>query len=125
MTTQVVGKAWEAFWLEKQHVVFMSFRNVGLGITLRLDGSEDSQLSIKDFPDDTIAGGIGLADCSPLSNIELSDYLRDQQLEIPEESESENLHFVGNNLNQWPPSRPDPITGSPLAPGPLANNGFI
>jgi hypothetical protein len=46
--TQWVGKAWERLHLEHKDTIIKTFRNVGLA--LNPNGSEDTELSIRDLP---------------------------------------------------------------------------
>lgn len=62
MTTHVVARAWEAFCKEKRELIQKSFRDVG--VTLPVDGSEDSLLKVKGFEAEDLAKEITLNSCA-------------------------------------------------------------
>ena len=65
MLTHWVGKAWIKFHERHRNTIIRAFRKIG--VTLAIDGSEDTELSIKDVPD-----------------VEVGDWrLEPQQQEVP------------------------------------------
>ena len=52
LLTQWVAKAWERLHIEHKDTIIKTFRNVGL--SLNPNGSEDSELSIRDLPNITV-----------------------------------------------------------------------
>ena len=54
LMTKCVGEAWEIFNRDRQEVVIKSFRC--LGISLLVDGSCDSELSIKGLETSVLSG---------------------------------------------------------------------
>jgi hypothetical protein len=70
LLTQWVGEAWEQIHRDHKETIIKAFRN--LGLSLNPDGSEDSELKIKDLP-----------------NIEVGDYTSTSTSAIPIDDDDE------------------------------------
>jgi len=93
--TWAVGEAWETFSREKGEVVQNSFRVVGL--SLPIDGSEDSKLSIKGLANDLLVEGLKEVDerndTSP-EELEVADGEIDGSEEEVNSDCAEEINFI-------------------------------